>query len=89
MEDYFRRQNMSKFLKNKDDESLDDSIRRPVVNCICDFMVESFGNGDPNKISKQQKSITCDAAIKLFKGLKSKDSDVLVISLKFKFFQLL
>lgn len=77
---------MSKFLKNKDDEPLDDSIRRHVVNCICDFMVESFGNGDPNKISKLQKSITCDSAIKLFKGLKSKDSDALVTSLKFVFF---
>lgn len=66
---------MSKFLNNKGDEPLDDSIRKHVVNCICDFMVESFGNGDPNKISKQQKSATCEAAIKLFIGLKSKDSD--------------
>lgn len=90
LEDYFRRQNMSKFLKNRDDEPLDDSIRKHVVNGICDFMVESFGNGDPNNISKQQKSITCDAAIKLFIGLKSKDSDnALVTSLKFVFFELL
>ncbi|XP_031617244.1 uncharacterized protein LOC116337077 [Contarinia nasturtii] len=74
LEDYFRRQNMSKYLKHKNDELLNDSVRKYVINCICDFMVESFGNGDPNKISKQQKSITCEAAIKLFIGLKSKDS---------------
>lgn len=81
---------MGKFLKNKDDEPLDDSIRKQVVNCICDFMVESFGNRDPNKISKQQKSMTCEAAVKLFRGLKSRDSDnALVTSLKFEFFELL
>lgn len=75
LEDYFRRQNASKLLINKNDEQLNDSIRKQVVNVICNFMIEAFGDGDPNKISKRQKAITCEAATKLFIGLKSKDDD--------------
>lgn len=75
LEDYFRRQNAGKLLINKNDVQLNDSIRKQVVNVICNFMVEAFGDGDPNKISKRQKEITCETATKLFIGLKSKDDD--------------
>lgn len=71
LEDFFRAQNKAKYLQHKTDKLLDNRIRMAVTNCIVDFMVDAFGKGDPMKISKQQRQLTAQAAVKLFVGLKS------------------
>lgn len=74
IEEFFRRQNLTRLLKYKNHELLDDAVRKDVVNCIMDFMVEACGNGDPRKIGKNHKQMTAQATIGLFVGLRSKET---------------
>lgn len=70
----------------KTDSLLTDDVRRAIINCIVDFMVDAFGKGDASKISKRQKQLTAHAAINLFVGLKSNEIANQTVNTIFYFF---
>lgn len=75
LEEYFRWQSQSQLLQYKNQEVLTDSIRKKIVNCMVDFMVEVLASDDPKKIEKSHKIRTAKVAVELFTGLKSNDPD--------------
>lgn len=80
LESFFRQQNKADLLNYRDVPVLIDRIRTKVVNCLVDFMIDAFGNGDLKKITNHHKKLTARATISLFIGLKSNNElDELVI----------
>lgn len=75
LETFFRRQQNAELLLKGKTKTLDDELRKKIVNCLVDFMVEAFGKGDVTKVTKQHKLLTARTAICLFEGLKSNDSN--------------
>lgn len=72
LESFFWRRNAGQLLSFRDEEDLDDGIRRKIVNEIVDFMIQSFGMS----LIKNQREMTARAAIILFRGLKYKPGGV-------------
>lgn len=80
LESFFRQHNKADLLTYRDTPVLSDKIRTKVVNCLVDFMIDAFGNGDLKKITNHHKKLTARATISLFIGLKSNNElDELVI----------
>lgn len=74
LESYFRRKNKAAILNKQNDAILADKDRLEAVHVIVDFMIEAFGEGDPNKITQQQKILTARATINLFVSLKGSET---------------
>lgn len=71
LENYFHSKGNGALLSLSSEKELKADQRKAVVNVIVDFIFESFGN-DPTRM---QKSMTAQAAILLFIGLKYNGED--------------
>lgn len=71
LENYFIQSNRGALLLHKTSNCVTDQIRRTIVNCCVDFMVEAFGL---ENITTTRKKMTASSTIILFPFLRYKDS---------------
>lgn len=73
LESFFRQQKKNDLLAHRQETVLNDKFRTKIVNCLVDFMITTFGDGDLTKLNAHHKQLTARASISLFIGLKSHD----------------